>query len=135
MSGRVSSIPTETPIWVPFEKRYYSGGANSVRGWSVRTLGPGTYSGHNPLADFMNQCGDIRLDMNAEYRSKLIWKLELALFLDAGNIWTIKDYPSQPGGQFKFNSFYKEIALAYGLGVRFDFNYFLIRVDMGPQNV
>ena len=116
---------------VPFEKRYYSGGANSVRGWSVRTLGPGTYSGHNPLADFMNQCGDIRLDMNAEYRSKLIWKLELALFLDAGNIWTIKDYPSQPGGQFKFNSFYKEIALAYGLGVRFDFNYFLIRVDMG----
>ena len=116
---------------VPFEKRYYSGGANSVRGWSVRTLGPGTYSGHNPLADFMNQCGDIRLDMNAEYRSKLIWKLELALFLDAGNIWTIKDYPSQPGGQFKLNSSYKEIALAYGLGVRFDFNYFLIRVDMG----
>jgi len=79
----------------------------------------------------MNQCGDIRLDMNAEYRSKLIWKLELALFLDAGNIWTIKDYPSQPGGKFKFNSFYKEIALAYGLGIRFDFNYFLIRVDMG----
>ena len=116
---------------VPFEKRYYSGGANSVRGWSVRTLGPGTYSGNNPLADFMNQCGDIRLDMNAEYRSKLIWKLELALFLDAGNIWTIKDYPSQPGGKFKFNSFYKEIALAYGLGIRFDFNYFLIRVDMG----
>lgn len=118
---------------VPFEKRYYSGGANSVRGWSVRTLGPGTYSGTNPLADFMNQCGDIRLDLNAEYRSKLIWKLELALFLDAGNIWTIKDYSSQPGGQFKFNSFYKEIALAYGLGVRLDFNYFLLRVDMGMK--
>lgn len=118
---------------VPFEKRYYSGGANSVRGWSVRTLGPGTYSGTNPLADFMNQCGDIRLDLNAEYRSKLIWKLELALFLDAGNIWTIKDYSSQQGGQFKFNSFYKEIALAYGLGVRLDFNYFLLRVDMGMK--
>ena len=79
----------------------------------------------------MTRYGASRLDMNAEYRSKRIGKLELALFLDAGNIWTIKDYPSQPGGQFKLNSFYKEIALAYGLGVRFDFNYFLIRVDMG----
>ncbi len=118
---------------VPFEKRYYSGGANSVRGWSVRTLGPGTYRGTDPMIDFMNQCGDIRLDLNAEYRSKLIWKLELALFLDAGNIWTIKDYSSQPGGQFKFNSFYKQIALAYGLGVRLDFNYFLLRVDMGMK--
>ena len=123
--------PYGNSTMVPFEKRYYSGGANSVRGWSVRTLGPGTYSGTNPMVDFMNQCGDIRLDMNAEYRSKLIWKLELALFLDAGNIWTIKNYSSQPGGQFKFTSFYKEIALAYGLGVRLDFNYFLLRVDMG----
>ncbi|MCD8287222.1 MAG: BamA/TamA family outer membrane protein [Porphyromonadaceae bacterium] len=118
---------------VPFEKRYYAGGANSVRGWSVRTLGPGRYSGSNQLSDFMNQCGDIRLDMNIEYRSKLIWKLELAAFLDAGNVWTIKEYDSQPGGSFKFNSFYKEIALAYGAGIRLDFNYFLIRVDMGMK--
>ena len=124
-------FPYGNSSMVPFEKRYYSGGANSVRGWSVRTLGPGTYAGTNPMADFMNQCGDIRLDLNAEYRSKLIWKLELAIFLDAGNIWTIKDYSSQPGGKFKFNSFYKEIALAYGAGIRLDFNYFLLRVDMG----
>ena len=104
-----------------------------MRGWSVRTLGPGRYKGINQTIDFMNQCGDIRLDLNAEYRSKLIWKLEMAAFIDAGNIWTIKNYESQPGGQFKINSFYKEIALAYGLGIRFDFNYFLLRFDLGMK--
>ena len=85
------------------------------------------------MTDFMNQCGDIRLDMNAEYRSKLIWKLELAAFLAAGNIWTIRNYPSQPGGKFQLKSFYKEIAMAYGLGMRLDFNYFILRLDLGMK--
>lgn len=131
--GAGIAVPYGNSEILPFEKRYFSGGANSVRGWSVRTLGPGTYRGTNPVSDFMNQCGDIRLDMNVEYRARLFWKLQLAAFIDAGNIWTIKEYSSQPGGVFKVKSFYKEIALSYGLGVRLDFNYFLLRLDMGVK--
>lgn len=118
---------------LPFEKRYFSGGANSVRGWSVRTLGPGIYKSTSGYIDFMNQSGDIKLDFNFEYRFKLFWVLEGAAFLDAGNVWTIKDYDTQPGGQFKFDSFYKQLACSYGLGLRFDFKYFLVRIDMGVK--
>ena len=116
---------------LPFEKRFYGGGANGVRGWSVRTLGPGRYDSRNSVSDFINQCGDIRLDLSLEYRAKLFWVLEGAAFIDAGNIWTIKDYAYQPGGLFRFSSFWKEIAWAYGLGLRFDFTYFLLRLDLG----
>lgn len=115
---------------LPFEKRYYSGGANSVRGWSVRELGPGSYK-PTATSNFFHQSGDIKLDMSIEYRTRFFWKLETAAFIDAGNIWTIKDYEDQEGGQFQFDSFFKEIALAYGLGLRFDFDFFLIRCDMG----
>lgn len=118
---------------LPFEKRFYGGGANGVRGWDVRTLGPGSYPGNNSVSDFINQCGDIRLIMTAEMRTKLFWVLELAAFIDAGNIWTIHNYPNQPGGLFQFNKFYKQLAASYGLGLRFDFNYFLLRFDMGMK--
>lgn len=118
---------------LPFEKRFYGGGANGVRGWAVRTLGPGCFPGRNSVSDFMDQCGDIRLDLSVEYRAKLFWVLELGVFVDAGNIWTIKDYVNQPGGLFSFRKFYKEIAAAYGLGIRLDFNYFLIRCDLGMK--
>ncbi len=118
---------------IPFEKRFYAGGANGVRGWSVRTLGPGRYDSQNNVLDFINQCGDISLDLSMEYRAKLFWVFEGALFIDAGNIWTIKNYSTQPGGLFKFNEFYKEIALAYGIGLRMDFTYFLLRLDLGMK--
>lgn len=118
---------------VPFEKRFYAGGSNSVRGWSARTLGPGAYDARNQVVDFINQCGDIRLDLSLEYRFKLFWVFEGALFLDAGNIWTIKNYANQPGGLFRFRNFYKEIAAAYGGGIRMDFTYFLLRFDLGMK--
>ncbi|MEG0701741.1 MAG: BamA/TamA family outer membrane protein, partial [Muribaculaceae bacterium] len=117
----------------PFEKRFYAGGANGVRGWAVRTLGPGTFNGNNSVNNFINQCGDIRLNLSLEYRTKLFWVVEMGIFVDAGNIWTIRDYENQPGGKFKFNSFYKEIAAAYGLGIRLDFTYFLLRFDLGMK--
>lgn len=116
---------------IPFEKRFYAGGANSVRGWSVRSLGPGSYDSRNSVSNFINQCGDVSLLLSLEYRNKLFWVFEGAIFIDAGNIWTIKDYPNQPGGLFKFNTFYKEIAAAYGVGIRMDFTYFLLRFDLG----
>lgn len=124
-------VPYGNSSMIPFEKRFYAGGANSVRGWSVRTLGPGSYDSRNSVTDFINQCGDIRLDLSVEYRVKLFWVMEGALFVDAGNIWTIRDYENQPGGLFRFGEFYKQIAAAYGVGLRFDFTYFLLRLDLG----
>ena len=126
-------IPYGNSSVLPFEKRFYSGGANSVRGWSVRTLGPGSYNGQNNMNSFIFQCGDIRLDFSLEYRAKLFWKIESALFIDAGNIWTIADYETQPGGVFRFDTFYKEIALAYGLGLRLNFDFVVIRADFGMK--
>ncbi len=131
--GAGVAVPYGNSDVLPFEKRFYSGGANSVRGWGVRTLGPGSYDSNNSLSNFIYQCGDIRFDVNLEYRAKLFWVVELGLFLDAGNIWTIKDYEDQPGGVFKFNKFYEQIAAAYGAGIRLDFKYFLVRVDMGMK--
>ena len=120
---------------LPFEKRYFSGGANSVRGWSVRELGPGKFKGNDGRIDFINQTGDMKLDVSVEYRSHLFWKLNSAIFVDAGNIWTLRNYEEQPGGQFKFDSFYKQIAVAYGLGLRLNFGYFILRFDMGMKAI
>ena len=131
--GAGVAIPYGNTTILPFEKRFYAGGANSVRGWSVRTLGPGSYNANNSVSSFMEQCGDIRLDMNVEYRAKLFWVFELAAFIDAGNVWTIRYYENQPGGEFKLNEFYKQIAAAYGFGLRMNFNYFLLRLDCGMK--
>ena len=120
---------------LPFEKRYFSGGANSVRGWSVRSLGPGSFRGTDGRIDFINQTGDMKFDLNLEYRTKLFWKFNGAAFIDAGNIWTLRNYAEQPGGQFKFSEFYKQIAVGYGLGIRLNFDYFVLRFDMGMKAV
>lgn len=126
-------VPYGNSSMLPFEKRFYAGGANGVRGWSVRTLGPGRYDSRNSVSNFINQCGDIRLDLSVEYRAKLFWILEGALFVDAGNVWTIRNYENQPDGAFALDSFYKEIALSYGAGLRLDFTYFLLRFDLGMK--
>lgn len=131
--GAGIGIPYANSSILPFEKRFYGGGANGVRGWAVRTLGPGSYPGINSVSDFINQCGDIRLLLNAEYRAKLFWVLELGAFVDVGNIWTIRDYENQPGGVFRFDDFLTQLAAAYGLGLRMDFSYFLLRFDLGMK--
>lgn len=120
---------------LPYEKRYFSGGANSVRGWSVRELGPGSFRGTDGRIDFINQTGDIKLDLNLEYRTHLFWKLDGAAFIDAGNIWTIRNYEEQPGGQFRIDEFWKQIAVAYGLGLRLNFGYFILRFDGGMKAI
>lgn len=120
---------------LPFEKRYFSGGANSVRGWNVRELGPGKFKGTDGRIDFINQTGDMKLDFNLEYRTALFWKFNGAFFIDAGNIWTLRSYADQPGGQFKFDEFYKQIAVSYGLGIRLNLDYFILRLDMGVKAI
>lgn len=132
-AGTGIGVPYGNSKILPFEKRFYAGGANGVRGWGVRTLGPGSYDSKNSVTGFINQCGDIRLDLSMEYRAKLFWVLEGALFIDGGNIWTIRNYENQPGGVFRFNKFYQQIAAAYGAGIRFDFTYFLLRLDLGVK--
>ena len=130
--GAGIAVPYGNASVVPFEKRYFSGGANSVRGWSVRELGPGAFPGDG---NFLNQSGDIKFDASVEYRTRLFWKFRGAVFVDAGNIWTLRDYESQSGGQFKFNTFYKQIAVAYGIGLRLDLDFFVLRFDGGMKAI
>jgi len=116
---------------LPFEKKYFTGGANGIRAWPVRSLGPGTYKASPE--EYPNQTADIKLEGNVEYRFKLISLIEGALFLDAGNIWAINEKDNREGAQFKFSEFYKQIALGTGAGLRFDMSYFILRLDLGVK--
>ncbi|MDA3952208.1 MAG: BamA/TamA family outer membrane protein [Bacteroidales bacterium] len=122
-------IPYGNSGSLPFEKMYFSGGANGIRAWNVRDLGPGSYSGVSGTR-FPNQTGDIKLEANIEYRFKLFWVLEGALFIDAGNVWNIYSDDFE-GGLFRFSKFYNEFAIGSGIGTRFDFSFFLFRLDLG----
>lgn len=126
-----AGVPYGNSQAMPFEKQYYGGGANGIRAWQVRTLGPGSYLSSE--SGFLNQTGDIKIEANAEYRFKLFWVLEGALFLDAGNIWSVNYDVARPGSQFKINQFYDDIAVGSGLGLRFDFNFVLLRTDLGVK--
>jgi hypothetical protein len=119
---------------LPYEKKYFSGGPNSIRAWSSRDLGPGSYVDTTTVPSifsFPNKNGDIKLEANIEYRFKVIWKMEAAIFLDAGNIWAFSPEENKPGADFQWNRFYKEIAVGTGVGTRFDFSFFLLRFDFG----
>ncbi len=122
-------IPYGNSISLPFEKMYFSGGANSIRAWNVRDLGPGSYSGGSATR-FPNQTGDIKLEANLEYRFKMFWLLEGALFLDAGNIWNLNSDEFE-GGLFRKDEFFKEFAVGSGAGVRLDFSFVIVRLDLG----
>jgi len=114
---------------LPFEKKYFTGGANGIRAWQVRSLGPGTYKASE--GSYPNQSGDIKIEGNLEYRYKLIRFLEGAFFLDAGNVWAINEKDNRNGAQFKPGKFYKQFAIGTGTGFRFDFDYFVFRLDLG----
>lgn len=115
---------------LPVDLRYFSGGSASVRGWSARSLGPGSMA-RSVGTSIFHQVGDLKIDLSAELRLRFARSWEFATFVDAGNIWTIKAYESQPNGEFRFGCFYRELALASGLGLRWDFDYFLLRLDAG----
>ena len=124
--------PFGNSVVIPYEQRFYAGGSNSVRGWATRTLGPGCYRSDN-RDDFLNRTGEIKLVLNAEYRIRTQSIVEFAVFLDAGNIWTIRNYSNQPGGAFRWNRFYKEIAFSWGAGIRPNFNFVVLRLDVGMK--
>lgn len=112
---------------LPVEEAYYGGGANGIRAWQARTLGPGAYVTED---NYPNSVGDFKLEANIEYRFKLFWLLEGALFLDAGNVWNITKYEKRAGATLSRN-FYKQIAVGTGTGLRLDANFFLLRFDWG----
>jgi outer membrane protein assembly factor BamA len=101
----------------------------------VRSLGPGSYKDKDGKINFITQTGDLKLDLNLEYRSRLFWKFSWAMFLDAGNIWTLRDYKDQPGGQFKFSRLLDDMAVSYGMGLRLNFDYFILRFDLGMKAI
>lgn len=121
-----------TPNAVPFEKRYYAGGSNGIRGWAIRELGPGGFDDEGDDDLLFLKSGDIKLELNWEYRFELSSTLKMAMFIDAGNVWNHpRNRIDVEGGYFTYNDFYKQLAVAGGVGTRFDFTYFVFRVDLG----
>ncbi|MCF8256856.1 MAG: outer membrane protein assembly factor [Flavobacteriales bacterium] len=112
---------------VPFESSFFAGGANGIRAWRVRSLGPGSLPDSLNLRD---QFADIKLEFNIEYRFDIFRWFKGAVFADAGNIWLVKPDKDRPNSNFDFTRFYKEIALGMGVGLRLDFNFFVIRLDV-----
>lgn len=119
-------IPYGNSESLPFEKGYFAGGANGMRGWQLRSLGPGSYSGTTLQVE---RAGDVQVEGNIEYRFPIYDVLNGALFTDIGNIWLLREDETFPGGKFNFDDFHSELAVDGGLGFRLDFNFFVIRFD------
>lgn len=117
---------------MPYSEQFYIGGANSIRAFTVRSIGPGSY--RPPAGDrngYLDQTGDFKLEANVEFRFGIMGRLHGALFLDAGNIWLLKNDPLRPGAELKWRGFWNEIALGTGFGLRYDISYLVLRADLG----
>ena len=112
---------------VPFEKQFYAGGANSMRGWQARALGPGRVEPWTEYFLIPSQMGDFKMEANVEYRFLIVWKLEGALFLDAGNVWDLRRSDFSEGSNFSFDT----IAADWGMGIRVNLDFILVRIDTG----
>ena len=121
-------VPYGNSTSIPFEKAFFGGGANDLRGWKMGMLGPGRY--HNDTAsNSFDQTGDMQLQVNLEYRFPVYKYLRSALFMDMGNVWLLHNTPDLPGGLFQLKYFIPDIAIDVGLGIRADFDYFIVRLD------
>ena len=114
---------------VPFEKQFYAGGANSMRGWQARALGPGRVQPWTEYFLIPSQTGDFKMEANVEYRFPIVWKLEGALFADAGNVWNLRLADYLEGANFSFDT----IAADWGLGLRVNLDFILVRIDLGAK--
>ncbi|MBP5630631.1 MAG: BamA/TamA family outer membrane protein [Bacteroidaceae bacterium] len=115
----------------PYSELFSVGGANSIRAFGMRTIGPGAYHPEKSQYSYVDQMGDFKLEVNAEYRFPIVGKLQGATFLDAGNVWLLRNSENQPGGKFTFKDFGKQIALGTGVGIRYDLDFLVIRFDLG----
>lgn len=117
---------------MPYSEQFYIGGANSIRAFTVRSLGPGSYRPpKDQLNGYWDQTGDFKLEANVEFRFKMFGRLGGAVFVDAGNIWLLKKDPQRPGGVLRAKGFWNDIALGTGVGLRYDISVLVLRLDMG----
>lgn len=117
---------------VPYAEQFWVGGANSIRAFTVRSIGPGSY--HEPdgeINGYFDQTGTFKFEANLEYRFPIIGPLHGAVFVDAGNVWLLKNDPQRPGGLLQGSSFLKDLALGTGAGLRFDISMLVVRADLG----
>jgi len=116
----------------PYNERFYVGGANSIRAFTIRSVGPGRFTPDpdNPYA-YIDQNGDVKIEGNLEYRGRLVGDLDIAVFIDAGNVWLLRDDPTRPGGRFDVRHLLNDIALGTGLGFRYDMDMMVFRLDIG----
>ena len=118
-------------ISAPYSEQFYVGGANSIRAFNVRSIGPGRYHAQTSYLSYLDQTGDLKLQMNLEYRPRMFGNLYGALFLDAGNVWTLRSDSDRPGAVFKPKNMFKEMAVGTGIGIRYDLDFFVLRLDWG----
>lgn len=117
---------------VPYAEQFYAGGANSVRAFPVRSIGPGSYRPPRWIRDsYFDQTGTFKFELNVEYRFPIIGPLNGAVFVDAGNVWLLKKDPLRPGGELRGSTFFKDLALGTGAGLRFDIGMLVLRADLG----
>ena len=116
----------------PYSEQFYVGGANSIRAFTIRSVGPGRFAPdrNDPYA-YIDQIGDIKLEANAEYRFRIVGDLAGAFFLDVGNVWLLRDDPARPGGQFAWRHLLTDLATGTGIGFRYDINLLVFRFDIG----
>lgn len=115
----------------PYNEQFYVGGANSIRAFTVRSIGPGRYVAPDGTYSYLDQTGDIKLEANLEYRANLFGSLYGAVFLDAGNVWLLKKDASRPDSEFRVGSFFRQLATGTGVGLRYDMDFIVIRLDLG----
>jgi outer membrane protein assembly factor BamA len=124
------AIPFRKGAIIPFERSFFVGGSNSMRGWTFRQLGPGGY--YHETTDFiMERVGDMKLELNLEYRGTIYKAFKFGVFSDIGNVWLLSKYEDMPNAEFSFKTFYKQIAACVGVGLHLDFSFFIIRLDYG----
>jgi outer membrane protein assembly factor BamA len=121
-------VPYGNSSSLPFEKAFFAGGANDIRGWKMGSLGPGSYF-NDTVSNTYNQIGDMQLQANFEYRFPVYKMIKGSVFLDAGNIWLLKPSQDFPGGEFNIDTFIPQIAIDAGFGIRLDFDFFVFRLD------
>ncbi len=122
-------LPYGNSSVIPYVEQFFSGGAYSIRGFTARYVGPGSY--REETDGYIDQSGDIKLEANLEYRFGLSKILKGALFIETGNIWLINEDENRPGSKFSFSTFYDQLAVGAGFGLRFDFSFFVLRTDLG----
>lgn len=130
MAGVIKSYGNSD--YAPYSEQFYIGGANSLRAFTVRTIGPGSYHPDKETRySYLDETGTLKFEANVEYRFPIFGNLNGALFVDAGNVWLLKKDDSRPGGEFKLNSFARQIALNTGSGLRYDLEFMVLRLDFG----